>query len=176
MAVCVSVIQNGAERAFALITGDNIRFQFAAAADHPHGERIITCADFGDMRFQTGKESLIENRGSLDDLRESAEKLIVRKRLEKISVDDDRLRLVKRSDEVLAFGNIHARFAADGGIDHRKQCGGNLDEINSAHVDSGGETRHVPRHASAESNDNRAAIQTFARGGAADFKNGSNVF
>ena len=112
--VCVSVIQNGAERTFALIAGYDIRFQLTAAADHPRGERIVARADFRNVRFQRAEESFIKNRGSLDDLRESAEKLIVRKRLEKIRINDNRLRLMKRSDKILAFGDIHARFAADG--------------------------------------------------------------
>ena len=72
-------------------------------------------------------------------------------------------RLVKRADQVLAGGMVHAGLAADRGVDLREQRGRQLDEIDTALVTGGGEPGHVADHAPAERGDARIAVEARRR-------------
>ena len=75
---------------------------------------------------------------------------------------------MKSADQVLPLRKIHPGLAADAGINHRKQRGRNLDEIDSAHVNRRGKSGHVAGHSTADGNQQRLAVEPAAGGLPAD--------
>ena len=57
---------------------------------------------------------------------------------------------------------VHTGLAADAGIDHRQQRGGDLDKRNAAQHGGGGETGHVTDDAAAEREQGSATLD-FSR-------------
>src|SRR5439155_25765564 len=71
--------------------------------------------------------------------------------------------LVETADEVLAFYQVDAGFAADGRVDLREQGGGHLHDRDAAHENRGQETTHVVHDAAAERNDEAGAVGAAAK-------------
>ena len=59
---------------------------------------------------------------------------------------------MKRADQVLALGNVHAGLAANRRIDHRQQGRRNLHEPDAAHISRRGKSREVSDHPATERN------------------------
>jgi len=56
-------------------------------------------------------------------------------------------------DQILPLRHVHPRLAADGGVDHRHQTRGNLDQWNPPHEGGGHESGQVPRHSTPQGHD-----------------------
>ena len=65
---------------------------------------------------------------------------------------------MKRADQILAEGMVHAHLAADGAVDLREQGRRHLDQLDAAQVRRGDEARHVADDAAADGDDAGAAI------------------
>ena len=61
--------------------------------------------------------------------------------------------------QVFARRKIHRRLAAHGRIDGGQQGGGNLHIGDAAHISRRGKPGHIPRHAAAQGDDERFAVQ-----------------
>ena len=66
------------------------------------------------------------------------------------------------ADEVLADGVIDARLAADGGIDHTEQAGGDVGEGNATQDGGGGKAAQVGDDAAAKTDEEIAALDALA--------------
>ena len=76
---------------------------------------------------------------ALMDSREAGAELARGEGAEKVGVGEDSLRMVEAADEIFPGGEVDSGFAADGGVDLRKQRGRHLDVADAAHVDGGEE-------------------------------------
>ena len=74
-----------------------------------------------------------------------------------LDVGDDRGRLMKRADEILARRRVDAGLAADRRVDHREQARRHLHVRHAAHERRGDEAGEVADHAAAERDDRRVA-------------------
>src|SRR6202044_1105953 len=71
--------------------------------------------------------------------------------------------MVEAADEIFSGGEVDAGFAADGRVDLREKCGGDLDVADSAHVDGGEEAGDVAEDSAAEGDEERIAIGSGTR-------------
>ncbi len=101
----------------------------------------------------------IANRGVLDDLCDTFVELPIRQRAQSGGVREHERGMMKRSNEILAAGRVHARLATHGAIDLRNNRRGHLHVGNAAVVDRRDEAREVAHHAAAERDEHRLAIQ-----------------
>src|SRR5689334_6738016 len=87
-------------------------------------------------------------------------KLSLRKGRKQIRIDEHHPRLMKGADQILAGLQIDASLAADGRVNLGHNCGGNLDDIDSAHVNRGEKTGHISDNAPAQGDQHSVAIGT----------------
>ncbi len=71
-------------------------------------------------------------------------------------------RLMEATYQIFAFRQIYAGFAAHGGVDLGKECGGHLHVGNPAHEDGGNKAANVAHYAAAEGDQQTAAIAARA--------------
>src|SRR5690242_14540725 len=93
-----------------------------------------------------------------DDFIQAGAEFSTGKRLEDARIGENQLGRIEGADEVLAFRKINSGLSADSAIDLRDQCGGNVNETDSAQIAGGDETRHVANNSTADSHDESAAI------------------
>ena len=94
----------------------------------------------------------------LDDFVEPRPELPPRQRAEHRRVDDDRVRLIERADQVLAERMVDADLAADGAVDLREQRRRHMHQRDAPQVGRRREARHVADHAAAEGDERGRAI------------------
>ncbi len=105
----------------------------------------------------------IEERGArghpvFDHFVQSGAELATRQRTEDSGIDQDRGRLIERTDEILPNRMVDADLPADRAVDLREQRRRHVRERYAAQVRRGGEARHVANHAAAERDDGRRPI------------------
>ena len=100
----------------------------------------------------------VGDHAMLDDFEQAGAIFALRQRVQHGWIDDHRQRLMKAADQVLAGGQVHAGFAADGRVHLRQQRGGNLNHRNPAHEDGGQESGDVGENAAAECDDDAGAV------------------
>ena len=100
--------------------------------------------------FQTLKQRAVVDAAVLDDLAQARADLACVERLQRVAVHEHQLRLIERAQQVLAARVVDGHFAADGGIDLRKQRGGHLHEVHAAQIGAGGVARDVAHDAAAQ--------------------------
>ena len=69
---------------------------------------------------------------------------------QKDGVEDDGAGIVEHADLVLQASEVDARLATHGGIDHRQQCRGDVDVVESALKRGSRKAAEVGHHAAAE--------------------------
>ena len=84
---------------------------------------------------------------------------------DRLDVGEHGGRRMERADEVLPRGGVHARLAADRGVDHGEQRGGALHDGHAAHERRGDEAREIADDAAAERDDRRVAAAARRRAG-----------
>ena len=97
----------------------------------------------------------------LDDFEEARAIFALRKRSKQSWIDEHRERLVKAADEIFSMGQIDARFSPDGGIHLAEQCGGDLDQGDAAHENSGQEARDIGYDAAAYRDDEAGSVRAL---------------
>jgi hypothetical protein len=65
---------------------------------------------------------------------------------------------VEAADEIFSCCEVDAGFAADGGVDLREQCGGDLHVADAAHVDGGEEAGDIADDAATEGEEESVAV------------------
>ena len=106
----------------------------------------------------------LEDRGIANDtvlhrLEQAGAVFALRQCRQHIGIDQHRQRLMKRPDQVLARGQIHAGLAADRRVHLRQQRGRNLHHRNAAHEDGREKSAYIAHHSAAQREDDRAAGQ-----------------
>ena len=173
MAQGVAVIEDGPQSAFPLIGGHHLGLgasgtpQDVFEQGRPHrrlaGEPGGWISQGG--RFKLGEQGPITDHPVLDHLGHASPELPLRQGCEGGWIDQHQPGLMEGSDQVLAAGVVHARFAADGGIHHRQQGGGHLHNGDAPQPGGGGKAGHIPHHATTEGNDQGAPFEFLAEGG-----------
>src|SRR5699024_3384268 len=125
----VPVVEDLAAAGFRDVLGHDFGLDSDGAFDEfsEHG-----AVDGADPALRMGGDE-VENGGigdetGLDDLGEAGEEFVRRQGAQRVEVDEDPGRGVEGPDEVLAFGGVDAGLAADGGIDHTQDGGGDVDD------------------------------------------------
>src|SRR5699024_6659961 len=95
----------------------------------------------------------IGDETGLDDLGEAGEEFVLRQGAQRVEVDEDPGRGVEGPDQVLAFGGVDAGLAADGGIDHTQDGGGEVDDPDPAQPGGGDEAAEVAHGSPADGHD-----------------------
>src|SRR5690606_6089076 len=94
-----------------------------------------------------------------DHFGETATQFPFGQRFQKIRVNEDGGGVSENADGVFNALKINTEFAADGGIGHGEQSGGNLDKIHASFPGSGAKATHVADHSAAEVDDKRFAVE-----------------
>ena len=84
----------------------------------------------------------------LDDFGETAAEFTIGERAKQFRVGEYELRRIKRTDEILPFWKIDARFAADGAVHLRNERRGHVYELYSAQISRGRKTSDIADNAS----------------------------
>ena len=113
---------------------------------------------FGAILLEGFKQRAIADNAALDDFVESGAVLALRQGAQHIRVDQDRERLMKRAEQVLAGNQIDAGLAADRGVDLREQRGRDLQHRDAAHEDGGQKAADIRHDAAAESDYDAGAV------------------
>ena len=154
-------IEQRAHAAFALVERDNLRLVATGVLDGVRKGFGLTRDNALQVRLEPFKEVQVPDQAVFDDFGESGRKLPIRERREGVRISDDHEWLVERADHVLAEGMVDRGFAADCGIDLRKQRGRHLDERNAALINGCGKTGYVADYAAAERDQRRVALATM---------------
>ena len=109
-------------------------------------------------RVTRSKSPALDVTPYLIDLVEPRPELAPRQRAEHRRIDDDRVRLIERADQVLAERMIDADLAADGAVDLREQRRRHVNERDAPQVGGRGEAGHVADDAAAEGDERGRAI------------------
>ncbi len=128
----VSVVEDGAHAgSLELVGRDDPRLDLDAPGDHLREHGGIAREQCVDVR----RGEVVAHQRVLGDLTQAAAVLAVGQRGEHRRVHEHGARLVERTDEVLALGQVHAGLAADRAVDHREQRGRHLHDVDPAVVD-----------------------------------------
>ena len=73
-------------------------------------------------------------------------------RMQHIQVNEHFSRLIERADHIFVSTQVNGGFSANGAIDLRKHRGGDVVEINAAHVACGNESRKIAHNAATHGN------------------------
>ena len=92
------------------------------------------------------------NYSVLQCLIETTDVLALLQLLQNEGVGEHKPGLVKRSDEILGYSMIYARFPADTGIHLRQKRRGDLNDRDATHVNRSDKARDVSNDSAAESN------------------------
>src|SRR5476649_2583337 len=134
MTECVAEIENGAQAAFAFVGSDYISLHLARALHRMRERSRIAIVQSRDVRLDPLEEFAVGNGARLDHFGDTRGEFTRRQRLERSYVSDDRLRLIKRADHVLAERMIDAGLPTYRRIDLREQRGRHLDKGHAAPV------------------------------------------
>ena len=115
----VPEVENRALALLTFILRHHFRFDFYRTAHDALQRRRMFGENRGVLLFEKREVLRIRNRAVLHGFREPRRQLHARQRAEQLRIGDDDTRLVERAEQVLAGGDVHARLAADRGVDHR---------------------------------------------------------
>jgi hypothetical protein len=119
---------------------------------------LITRQQFVEIDFQPCKELGVTNQAIFDHLSQTGLQFAVRQGIKRRDVGQHQLRLIERTNHVLAERMIDCRLAANRGIHLREQRRGNLDEWHATLIAGRREPAHVADHTAAQSNQNGTAF------------------
>src|SRR5687767_15887610 len=106
-----------------------------------------------------GKEPSVSNERVFHHLTKSRNQLARRQRHERFRVDKNCRRLMKRTNKVLAHRQSDSRFSADRSIDLSEQCGGNLDDRNTAQLAGRRKSGQVANHAATQRDNQPGSLE-----------------
>src|SRR5256714_11298684 len=95
----------------------------------------------------------------LNNFCKSRTQFIKWKRTKHLRVYDDRPRRIKNPDEILPGGGVDGRLSTDGGVNHRHQTCGYLDDRNTSHESGRDEAGEVANHPAAKSDHRRVPAE-----------------
>ena len=110
-------------------------------------------------RLEQREKRLVADGRGLDDLRQPVAEGTLRQRVQERRVDEDRLRLIERTDEVFPPWKIYGDLAADRAVDLSQERRRHLHERHAAQVRRRREASEIPHNAAAEGQDKLTPLQ-----------------
>ena len=114
------------------------------------------------LRLQPVEEVRILDEGVLHDLGVAGLELALGQAVQDVGVDQDSARLMEGAHQVLAMARVDSRLAADRAVDLAQQGRRDLDIVEAAQGDGGGEAGKVADHPAAECQHDRAPLDAVA--------------
>ena len=139
----MSIVQNPPIR-LPFIRRHHFRLDFAGAGHGPHDCLGVQFQQVRHGRLQERKQRFIGDDAVLDHLRKARDPFAAGQGLKHEGIDDDRLGLMERADQVLPKPMVHSCFSSDAGIHLRHQRGRDLHIRNAALIDRGCEPARSP--------------------------------
>ena len=160
----VPQVERRADASFLLVQRHHLGFVHAGSLDGFYHDVSVARHERVDVALLPLEKVGVANQPVLHHLGHPGFVLPVGKRGQRVRVDEHAPRLVKRADHVFPRGVVHARLAADGGVDHGHDRRGNLHEVHAPLVRRGGEAGHVADHAAAERHERGLPVQSRVQG------------
>ena len=158
----VPVVEHRPQLGLLLVSLHHARLQPAGAGDHS-GERLdLPCDQGHPVLFQIGEVVGVQHDAMLDDFRQSGAELTFRQGGQRRRIHEDNSGLVKGTDEILGPRMVDGGLPADRRVHLGEQRGGELDEVDAAHVGGGHEAREIAHRAAPQRHHGGSAVQ--ARG------------
>src|SRR5262245_22938938 len=132
MAKSVAEIEQGAHAALGFVLGDNARLHLATRGHRPDACLRVASKDGLGIRFQPNEKWSIADEPVFRHFGIAGGEFALGERVEKGDVNQDRARLMKGANEILAMRRIDSGLAANGRFHLRQEGRRNLDEIDSA--------------------------------------------
>lgn len=146
----VAEVEERAEAAVVLICGDDAGLEGAAGVDQVGvGLGVVVLEGLGAV-LQVREGVLALEEGVLEDLPEAGGQLAWGEGAEEARSADDADGLMEGADEVLGAADVDGGLAADGGVHHGEERGGELEAADAAEGGGGCEAREVADDAAAE--------------------------
>ncbi len=117
-----------------------------------HSGRIALQAAI-DLLLEKRKELGIADGAVLDYFRQAIAPMPRGQRFQNRRINPDQLWMIKRTDQIFAFGDIYARFPADRSVYLRQECGRNLNIRNASQIRRRDKSRQISNHAAAQRNE-----------------------
>ena len=149
--------------AFRLVLRDDVGLEHDGARDGLGGHIVIARRERGGVVAQPEEKLVGVDHRRLCDFPAAACPFARGQRGEHLSRGAHVRRLREGAYEVLTCGKVHARFAADRGVDHGEQRGGRLHHGDAAHERGRGEPSKIAHHPAAERHDSAVAAELQAR-------------
>ena len=110
----------------------------------------MAVSDAGPAHGKPLEQRLVADDPGLDDLGQAGPELGAGQGAQQIGIDQHQLRLFERAHQVFPRRQIDRHLAADAGIHHRQQAGGDLDERHAAQPRGRDESGQIADNAAAE--------------------------
>ena len=160
----VTVVQALAHAAaFRLVLRDDVGFEHDGARDGLGGHIVIARRERGGVVAQPEEELVGVDHRRLRDFPAAACPFARGQRGEHLGRSAHVGGLREGAYEVLACGKVHARLAADRGVDHGEQRRGCLHHGDAAHEGGCGESGKIAHHPAAKRHDRAVATELQAR-------------
>ena len=160
----VTVVQALAHAAaFRLVLRDDVGFEHDRARDGLGSHIVIARRERGGVVAQPEEELVGIDHRRLRDFSAAACPFARGQRGEHLSRGAHVRRLREGAYEVLTCGKVHARLAADRGVDHGEQRRGCLYHGDATHEGGCGEPGKIAHHPTAERHDRAVATELQAR-------------
>lgn len=176
MGECVAEVEDLARAGFAFVFRDDGSFGGDGLRDDLGDGGGIAAEECVETALEERKGRAGANDGIFDEFVEAGAVFARGKCAESVGIGDDEARWVKGADEIFAFGEIDAGFAADGAIDLGEKSGGDMDESDAAEVSGGDEAGDIADNATAEGDEERVAVGAGANEAAGDGFDGREIF
>ncbi|CKT86022.1 Uncharacterised protein [Mycobacterium tuberculosis] len=128
----MAVVEDFAQLGFLFVGGDHLGLDGDRAPDQL-GQHVAGRVECGlRVSFDEIQDHRVGDEAGLDHFGHAADHFVAWQGLQRRQVHQDRQRLMKRPDQVLAGVGVDAGLAADGRIDHAQQCGGQVHNRDAA--------------------------------------------
>ena len=163
------VVQNPPQVRLALVGRDDGDLD-AYVPRHDVFEHLgVAREDSVSLALEVLEKTRVADHGVLDDLGQPGPQFLVREGGERGDIAENGRGLMERADEVFAFGVVHGRLAADGGVHLPQERGGDGNPPDAAHERRCDEPAEVRHHAAAEGHQNAPPVQARAQADVVEF-------
>mmetsp|Transcript_24634 Transcript_24634/g.76094 ORF Transcript_24634/g.76094 Transcript_24634/m.76094 type:complete len:204 (-) Transcript_24634:373-984(-) len=155
----VAQIERGAEAGLSLVVSHD-RSLILTTSLNGFADRLgMSRRQRSHVLFLPLEEGGVADETVLDDFRHARGVLAFGQSVQRVHVDQDAARLVKRADHVLALGVVHRRLPADGRVDHGHERRRDLNEVDASLIHRRGEADEVADDAASQSDEARTPVQ-----------------
>ena len=161
----VTEVEDRAKTSLSFIGTHHLGFDFTAAPNRESQCDGITGSQLVQIGLDPVEKGRVGNGSVLDDFGQASTQFSLGQRLERIQIADHPLRLVKRTNHVLAQWMIDAGFPPDRRVNLGQQGRGNLHKRHPPHVTRRSKPSHVPDNTSTQGKQHRSSVTTLFKQG-----------